>query len=235
MAEIKFIGTGAALDHDLCNSSALVTLNGKKILIDCGSNVYGYIKKYGLEREMEYVLITHLHDDHIGSLFLLIMDCYYNNTPPVKLKMLVPDKEFGELLFRHLEHSLVTPLSYIDFVSLEGIKGAGFVETTGKHMEGLPSRAYYFEDNEEVIFYSGDIGEVSVARDFLHSLPDGKKLTIFHDTCFGHEKEHVWYRDLEFLLDRCTLYGYHHHHHRMPADNRIPLVALEEKYMYCRD
>jgi len=71
----ELIGSGGAFDTAKLNSSFLIHKEGdnRKILIDCGYNVFHYIKENNYD--IEDVLITHTHFDHIGSLESLI---YYN-------------------------------------------------------------------------------------------------------------------------------------------------------------
>ena len=63
--QIHFIDVGQA-------DCALVACDGKFMLIDGGnsddsSTVYTYLKKYGIT-ELEYIIATHAHEDHVGGL-----------------------------------------------------------------------------------------------------------------------------------------------------------------------
>jgi len=73
------IGTGGAFDTDKVNSSFYVKFKNDKILVDCGYNVFPYIKENMPEvlEELNAVFITHLDDDHIGSLKSLLFYRYY--------------------------------------------------------------------------------------------------------------------------------------------------------------
>lgn len=74
--EIHFIDVGQA-------DSILIKSNGKAILIDAGNNddadtIVNYLKNQGIE-ELEYVIGTHPHEDHIGSLDTVINKFNINN------------------------------------------------------------------------------------------------------------------------------------------------------------
>lgn len=67
---LKFIGTGSAFNTDLGNTSAYIKQDKTLLLIDCGATVFARAKKLGLFDDVEnvYIIITHMHTDHVGSL-----------------------------------------------------------------------------------------------------------------------------------------------------------------------
>ena len=71
---LKFIGTGSCFNYKMGNNSAyyIHNVNGKKrfILFDCGEDVFHKILNNNLLNEIDevFVVITHLHSDHVGSL-----------------------------------------------------------------------------------------------------------------------------------------------------------------------
>jgi len=73
----EIIGSGGAFDTDKLNSSFIIHSNedDRKILIDCGYNIFPYIKEKSYH--IEDILITHTHFDHIGSLESLIFYNYF--------------------------------------------------------------------------------------------------------------------------------------------------------------
>ena len=83
-----------ALDRDKCLAVHFIDVgqgdciyvrapDGSDMLIDAGENgndkkILAYLKKYG-DRELDYVVATHPHSDHIGSLDEVIADCTVHN------------------------------------------------------------------------------------------------------------------------------------------------------------
>lgn len=74
MINITMIGTGGNVPSPqrFC-SSALINYKGKKILIDCGEGSQISMKKIGCGfKNIDLILITHLHGDHINGLLGLL-------------------------------------------------------------------------------------------------------------------------------------------------------------------
>ena len=76
---LNFIGTGSAFNTELGNNSAFVKNNDSLILIDCGGTVFHRLQELSLLDGLQnlYIVITHTHPDHIGSLGDLIFYSYY--------------------------------------------------------------------------------------------------------------------------------------------------------------
>lgn len=228
--KIKFLGCGGAFDHRLLNSSAIFQNHGFNFLIDCGSNIYGRIVDLNLVEQIDYVLLTHLHADHVGSLFTLIMHNFNLFDPKRKTKLIYPTESFKNDIESYFKHSLITPEKYIDFIPISQFVEIKFIETTNKHVEGLMSFAYFFEEGNEIIFYSGDLGDISVIKNFL-KLFEGKKITVFHSTCYNKIKAHVYYKDLLLALKDREFFLYHVDYENPPEAN-LPLVGLNDNLLF---
>ena len=78
MITVKVIGDGGAFDTDKVNSSFLI--NGE-ILYDCGYSVFAELKR-GDDKEVikniKTVIISHMDDDHMGSLKTLLFYRYFS-------------------------------------------------------------------------------------------------------------------------------------------------------------
>ena len=84
IVEIMFLGTGGAFDLNEKNSSAIIKTAKGTILIDCGSTVYSELRKKNSVEDIDYVFITHCHEDHIGSLSTLVYHKYFSQKSKVK-------------------------------------------------------------------------------------------------------------------------------------------------------
>ena len=69
--KLTFIGSGSAFitDGNYQSNMLLESDNGKRLLLDCGSDTRLAIKELGLSYlDIENVYISHLHADHVGGL-----------------------------------------------------------------------------------------------------------------------------------------------------------------------
>lgn len=101
--EVRMIGTGSAFSRGYGNTSALVKLDsGYNLLIDCGHNVPARLDQQKIDlSDIDGILITHLHADHIGGLEeVAFKNMYMHNGR--KMDLLVPESIVTELW----EHSL---------------------------------------------------------------------------------------------------------------------------------
>lgn len=223
--QIKFIGTGGAFDYEYGNSAAYLHFRGKRILIDCGNSVYRRLRQTGLADQIDYILITHLHDDHVGSLNSTVLHHKYLLAEPRKARVLVASESFGKELKAFMNFGLRDPENYADVLPLDTLEGITAVDTFGKHVDGMQTYGYIFEDENEIVAFSGDLGDAQIIFDHLPSETD-KKIRVFHEMSFiRQDRVHTYYRDLNHRVDQYEIYGYHLDPRNAPADNRVPLVA----------
>ena len=222
MISVKFIGTGGAFDAHLGNSSALIKVNGKSYLIDCGHTIYPTLVKNNLLATYEKLLITHLHDDHCGSLSTLAYHHYY--ILGEKLELLVPTEDFRRTIISFLSYSMGDATKFINIDKIRTEEGVGFIDTTGDHVEGMPSYAYYFTTHKETIVFSGDLGRLDNYAGRLNEIHHVSK--VFQDISFYTGQEaHAYYKEVENLLGEYDVYGYHCNHLQAPDDLKLKLVA----------
>jgi ribonuclease BN (tRNA processing enzyme) len=231
--DIQFLGTGGAFDLEFGNSSAIINLDGENILIDCGFSVFPKLVKTGLIEYLDKILITHLHDDHVGGLSSLILYYYYKLNLG-KVEILVPNHSFKNEILNFLRSTTVYPEKYVTFSLLDKHEKIKCIDTSGQHIDGMTSFGYAFFELENTIVYSGDIANADAIFEWLkkHYINNA---TIFHDICFHYNGVHTFYKDLIPYLDRYQIFGYHCNPKFNVTDNPIPLVANQKKLLYATD
>ena len=96
------IGNGSALIPTNTNSSFVITGTKHSMLIDCGTNVYAKLyKDYPLDiKKFKYIFITHMDDDHIGSLRSFMYHLYFKcNVKPC----IIVDESLKEDMLHYLK------------------------------------------------------------------------------------------------------------------------------------
>lgn len=174
---MKFLGYGAAYNPALGNTSAYFEKNEKLFLIDCGETVFSELFKRDILKKYEeiYILITHMHADHVGSLGSLIS--YSHAVLKKKVVVLYPDAALVAFLDmiginRKSYTMLLTRETEIDGVSVEAIPV--------KHADNMGCYGYIISTGEKTIYYSGDSYELP--EKILKGLFSGNIDEIFQDT-----------------------------------------------------
>lgn len=227
--QIKFLGTGGAFDVEYLNSAALLEFRGKNILIDCGFTVFPTLFSKGLVSKVDYILLTHLHNDHCGSLanLLLYKNIIEKSEKPV---LLYPSEQFKTQVQNFLDIQVKEADEYVEFLPLDQMDGLSCVNTYGMHSEGFQSYAYIFDDGYRIA-YSGDLGKPEALFEKLGKLPP-MPTSVFHDITFNPENTgHTYYKKLFPYLIGCEMFGYHCDPTRNPPDNPIRLVFHQPELM----
>ncbi|MFB9863784.1 MBL fold metallo-hydrolase [Rufibacter immobilis] len=228
--KFTFLGTGGAFDVAYGNSAALVEFKGHTLLLDCGFTVYPTLREHQLTRGIDYILLTHLHNDHTGSLANVLLHCHYFNTN-CRPTILYPDDDFRDELYEFLRLQLQKPEKYAEFMPLSELPGITALDTYGLHAERLQTYAYIFEDHGERLVYSGDIGQPEALFAYLRGMPP-KATTVFHDITFSEQNTaHTYYKKLIPLAQDYHIYGYHCDPTKSPTDNPFPLVYHQPELM----
>ena len=155
--ELNFTGKGSAFYPPFKNTGAYM-LSGKALyLIDCGETMFDvlYHKLDLASIEDVYVILTHMHADHVGSLGTLIsyFYCLFNKA----IHVVYPQETIKQLLT--LEG--ITPLGYHYHETLpENPAGLTAVPVEVKHALDMKCYGYVLSDGTETIYYSGDSSEL---------------------------------------------------------------------------
>lgn len=223
--DIRFIGAGGAHDIHLGNSAALLKWESKHFLIDCGFTVYPRLVQHRLIESIDAVLITHLHDDHIGSLSAFLYHRHFiSKKSPVPV--LAGPSELRQKLTIYLVYLMGEPLER--FAEIRPPEAYApyleAIDTSYQHMPHMPSAAYLFKSPSLNVLYSGDIGRPLQMLTDPNWLDQHPNLWVFHDVSFVRTPTHAYYQDLAPYVHKCEIWGYHCDPANAPADNPIPLV-----------
>lgn len=106
--KFRQIGNGGAFNYKMVNSSFVIENNDEYLLFDCGHSVYGELRRLHEDinenfdiTKLNSIFISHLDDDHIGSLKTLIYYQYFINN--IKLDIYCGNEVVYENLLTYLE------------------------------------------------------------------------------------------------------------------------------------
>ncbi len=152
---------------------------GAKLLIDCGSGTLSRFFSLSQLTDLDGILISHLHYDHISDLFILRYALEQLHTRgkdvPIPLLLLAPDKP--DMEFRQLAASGVYNIVVIEDGMRAKIKD--MTVTFHRLYHTVPSYAMDIDAEGRRLFYTGDTG----SSDRITQLCNGADL-LLADTCF---------------------------------------------------
>ena len=229
LIEIEFLGSGGAFDIKEKNSSVLLKTARGNILIDCGFTVYQELVKRKLLNKLDYIFITHLHEDHIGSLSTLIHHKYFIDKEKVKIEC-VPELA-QKLKYYLVDITGVLPEAFEINSNKEGdiYKDLNMriikINTTNYHFKEFVSSGFIFQmrKSEQNIFivYSGDINIpiINIIQDehiniYKKMLEQPDNVFIFHEATARSYPPYFPHTEFQKLLEVSktffNIYTYHH-------------------------
>ena len=161
---LSFIGSDSGYGDN--NNSAYIELNNKIIIIDCGMTVFNTLKKkinFNNYTDIE-IIITHLHNDHAGSLSQLILYLWfvYNK----KAKVISACKHIKE----YLKITGTPDEAYILTNTDDNIQ---FIET--EHVQHIDCYGFTLKIGDRRIVYTGD---TKILEPFLPYIKDANELYV---------------------------------------------------------
>ena len=181
---LKFLGSDAGYGKN--NNSAYIEFDNKLLLIDCGFTVFGKIQEqFDLSKYNEInVIITHLHNDHAGSLSQLILYLFFEYGK--KVKIISKCEHLNEYL-----QFCGTPVESFDIVN----ETENIIMIKTDHTPFLDAYGFNMILNGRNIIYTGD---TKIIKPFLPYLDEVEELYIDVSKSGGAHLK------IEDILDRLT-------------------------------
>ena len=181
--KIILLGTGCpSVDPNRYGPSNLIYTNNTKILIDCGSGITQRLFQSGYQgSEIDYLLLTHLHSDHVVDFYQLIISSWHQyRKKPWKIIGPLGTKKFINQIMDSWQDERNLRIEYEKRESINAFElEITEIETEGKIKLNDIDLEYFDVDHKPVQYAFG-----------YNFINNGKKITISGDTrpCKNIEK-----------------------------------------------
>ena len=189
----NFIGKGSAFYPPYGNTGAYMVFKDTLYLLDCGETAFDILYR-NVELPMVnnvYVILTHLHADHVGSLGTLIS--YFYCLRNIRIHVIHPETTVIRLL----------ALMGLDGDTYEYSPALGENPLDLKaapvkvpHVDNMECYGYLLSNSAETIYYSGDASQIppGIKKMFL----SGEIARIYQDTSIHRSPNpsHCYYEKL---------------------------------------
>ena len=196
MNKLIFIGRDGSFSAN-SNNSAYLIKDDIIVLFDCGETVFKQLLSLNIlnaNLNKIYIIVTHFHSDHVGSLGRLIFFCRYKK---IKCNVVFPNlqtiRQYLQII--GIDDSLyksILPCNIPDFYLREYPQVHG--DYFNNKFHAIPTYGYHFISNNYNFYFSGDslVINKNALRDFL----ENKIEIMYHDVSFDSFPVHLSFNDL---------------------------------------
>ena len=157
---LNFLGGDSGFGDN--NTSAYIVNNNKFILIDCGFTVFNKVKNIISNYDDIDIIVTHLHNDHAGSLSQIIMYLYYVYNKKVRV-ISKCNRIIDYLDITDVPHDAYTLVNSTEYVELIPTIHGSNIDAYGIKLDIDKTRIIYTSDTstfEPFKPYINDIDEL---------------------------------------------------------------------------
>ena len=165
--KVHFLGTGAGNFRGSRRQPCSAFVEG--LLLDCGAGATGRLHDLGRFGDVDAVLITHLHSDHVAGIFDFLLHTLITGRKRPLVLVSPPGLRSVLQAMLDVKGTVVDPAQLYDFRILEGDRidtqvGAWQVRSVALD-HSVPNLGYLLRSDGVSLFYTGDTREPCAARE----------------------------------------------------------------------
>ena len=231
---LTFLGSGSAfyIDENISKgllpenwqSNMLLEIDGKKLLIDCGTDIRFSLKESGNNiSDIDSIYLSHPHADHVGGLEYFAFSTYFN--PNYKKPNLILSSQFVKELWEHtlkgglesLQTHVATLSTYFNLIKVKA------------------NKTFKWQNIEFTLVQTVHVmNGFSIAPSFglLFSMPSGKTIFITTDTQYCPHQIFDFYKKADLIFHDCETSfrsGVHAHYNDLVS---LPCEIKKKMWLY---
>ncbi|MCX8189449.1 MAG: MBL fold metallo-hydrolase [Nitrososphaeria archaeon] len=170
MVRIIFLGVGGWISEPSLGHTSILIENskGERMLLDAGEGVYAKLKHFGYDvDDIDYVIITHAHGDHILGLPTLVQMCIHNGLEKLCIITFYETVETIKTLLKITGYNNAE--NFVKIVELEPYKEfnvGSYKLTFIEALHTIPAVSVKVNVDGKCIVYSGDTTYNPKLKDF---------------------------------------------------------------------
>lgn len=194
--KLTFLGGGACFYPVLHNTSAYFVIENNLVLLDCGETVYErLLEKEDISRfDQIYVIVTHLHADHVGSLGSMLSYC--SCILKKRIYVIHPQDKICKLLSMM---GIADDFYYYKEQFSDEIEGLHITPVQVQHAADMKCYGYEISYEDWHIYYSGDAA--AIPEEVLEKFRAGEIRNIYQDTASKEGPHHMYVGRLEEAIE----------------------------------
>ena len=195
---LLFLGRGSAFADE--HNSAFFVEDNELVLIDCPATSYQKVKKMNWEQyDNIYILITHTHGEHSGSVGTMLQYVWFASYMKKKVTIVVPAAEVRDDLLLLLMRIEGCEQEWFDIVIADELNKKWFVAAVPTtHVKPLDGKCFGYHLNIQgnIVVYTGDTATLEPFKPLLK-----KGSFLYTEAAYYKSAVHLYLKEMlpEFI------------------------------------